>query len=64
MLFYLTVAAGGWYGEGCALELVRTLFPLITVEGFANRFYFCEQNLFRCSMGSQVMHRIDQVLSA
>jgi len=63
MLFYLTVAASGWYGEGCTLELVRTLFPLITVEGFTDCFYFCEQDLFRCGVGSQVMHRINQVLS-
>jgi hypothetical protein len=63
MSFYLTVAASGWYGEGCALELVRPLFPFITVEGLADRFYFSEQNMFRCGMGSQVMHGINKVLS-
>jgi hypothetical protein len=40
------LAAGGWYGEGCALEIVRSLFPLITVKGLADRFYFSKQNLF------------------
>ena len=62
--FYLAVATSGWYGEGCALEVVRPLFPLITVEGFADCFDFCEQDLLRRSMSSQVMHGINEVLSA
>lgn len=64
MPFYLAVSTTGWYRKGCTFELVWSLLPLITVEGFANRFYLCEQYLFRRSMGSQVMHRIDKVLSA
>lgn len=60
---YLAVAAGGWYGEGRALEIVWLLFPLIAVEGLANRFYFCKQDLLRCGMRGQVVHRIDKVLS-
>ena len=64
MSFYLTVATSGWYGKRRALELVRSLFPLIAVEGFTDRFYLCEQNMLRCRMGSQVMHRINKVLSA
>lgn len=63
MSFYLTVATSGWYGKGCALEIVWSLFPLIAVEGSANRFYLCEQNMLRRGVGSQVMHRIDKVLS-
>jgi len=63
MSLYLTVATSGWYGERCTLELVRSLFPLIPVEDFADRFYFCKQNLLRRSMGSQVVHGINKVLS-
>ena len=64
MSFYLTAATRGWYGEGSALELVRPLFPLITVEGLADSFHFCEQNMFRRRVGSQVMDGINKGLPA
>jgi hypothetical protein len=51
MPLYLAVAASGWYGEGCALEIVWSLFPLVAVKGLANGFYFSKQDLFRCGMG-------------
>ena len=63
MSFYLTVATTGWYRERCALELVRSLFPFVALERFANRFDLREQNLLRCSMRRQIVHRIDKVLS-
>ena len=64
MSFYLTAATSCWYGEGRALELVWPLFPLITVEGLTNSFHFCEQNMLRRSVCSQVMDGINKVLSA
>lgn len=63
MPFYLAVATSGWYGERCALEFMWSLFSLITVEGVADRFHFCKQNVFRRSMCSQVIHGINEVLS-